>query len=161
MSDQDALLAAIIANPDEDTPRLAFADWLDEHLPDKLPSPAAGPSARAEYIRVQCRLAGRPFNDADYPELLEREEDLADWLNTHAPDDGPELPDDLEWYGEFGATDRRVYIRGFPETTQYDDYDDDPETNVLRILEALRKRSRKAPFAHSRWTTPTARKSSG
>jgi uncharacterized protein (TIGR02996 family) len=30
MSDRDALRAAIRANPDEDTPRLAFADWLDE-----------------------------------------------------------------------------------------------------------------------------------
>jgi len=26
-------LAAIIAEPDQDTPRLAFADWLDEHHP--------------------------------------------------------------------------------------------------------------------------------
>ena len=60
MSDQEALLKAIVANPDDDTPRLMYADWLDEHLPDKGPSPAAGPSARAEYIRVQCRLAQLP-----------------------------------------------------------------------------------------------------
>src|SRR5687768_11363773 len=31
MDDRRALMAAIIANPDEDTPRLALADWLDEH----------------------------------------------------------------------------------------------------------------------------------
>jgi len=30
MTDGDALLRAIIAQPDEDTPRLAYADWLDE-----------------------------------------------------------------------------------------------------------------------------------
>jgi uncharacterized protein (TIGR02996 family) len=31
MSDAEALLAAILSNPEEDTPRLAYADWLDEH----------------------------------------------------------------------------------------------------------------------------------
>ena len=31
MSDREALLAAIRMHPDEDTPRLVFADWLDEH----------------------------------------------------------------------------------------------------------------------------------
>jgi uncharacterized protein (TIGR02996 family) len=29
VSERDALLAAIRANPEDDTPRLAFADWLD------------------------------------------------------------------------------------------------------------------------------------
>jgi uncharacterized protein (TIGR02996 family) len=136
MSDQDALLAAIIANPDDDTPRLMYADWLDENLPDKTPSPAPGPSARAEFIRVQCRLAGHPFNEPDYPELLEREEDLGAWLNTHAPGSDTELdlPDDLEWFGDFGDGS---YVRGFPYQVEYDDYDDDPTVNVERILEAL------------------------
>ncbi|MBY0456099.1 MAG: TIGR02996 domain-containing protein, partial [Gemmataceae bacterium] len=36
MTDHDALLSAIIDQPDEDTPRLVFADWLDEHA-DALP----------------------------------------------------------------------------------------------------------------------------
>ena len=31
MTDDEALLAAIIADPDEDTPRLAYADWLQEN----------------------------------------------------------------------------------------------------------------------------------
>src|SRR5215218_395524 len=42
-----ALYRAILAHPDEDTPRLVYADWLDEH----------GQPDRAEFIRVQCRLA--------------------------------------------------------------------------------------------------------
>src|SRR5215831_15748339 len=46
MSDEDALLAAIAAHPDEDTPRLVFADWLDEH--DR--------HIRAEFIRVQIEI---------------------------------------------------------------------------------------------------------
>ena len=29
--DEQALLAAVIANPEGDLPRLAYADWLDEH----------------------------------------------------------------------------------------------------------------------------------
>ncbi|MDY3561703.1 TIGR02996 domain-containing protein [Gemmata sp. JC673] len=47
LSDRDALLAAIRVHPDEDTPRLAYADWLDEH----------GDAAQAEFIRAQCELA--------------------------------------------------------------------------------------------------------
>jgi uncharacterized protein (TIGR02996 family) len=47
MSDEDALLNAIALHPDEDTPRLMFADWLDEH----------GCSVRAEFIRTQLEIA--------------------------------------------------------------------------------------------------------
>jgi uncharacterized protein (TIGR02996 family) len=39
-----ALLAGIAAEPDEDAPRLVYADYLDEH----------GDHDRAEFIRVQC-----------------------------------------------------------------------------------------------------------
>src|SRR5262245_49018815 len=50
MSDEAAFLAAILANPDEDTPRLVYADWLDEQ---------GGTSnvARAEYIRLEIDFA--------------------------------------------------------------------------------------------------------
>ena len=44
--EQRALWSAIRANPDDDTPRLVYADWLQEH----------GDEARAEFIRVQCAL---------------------------------------------------------------------------------------------------------
>jgi uncharacterized protein (TIGR02996 family) len=40
-------LQAIAEQPDDDTPRLVSADWLDEH----------GDPARAEFIRVQIELA--------------------------------------------------------------------------------------------------------
>ena len=47
-TDKDvAFLAAICANPADDTPRLVYADWLDEH----------GQPERAEFVRVQCELA--------------------------------------------------------------------------------------------------------
>ncbi len=41
-----AFLADIIANPDDDAPRLIFADWLEDN----------GEGDRAEFIRVQCEL---------------------------------------------------------------------------------------------------------
>src|SRR5579871_38256 len=47
MTEAEALLASIEENPNEDTPRLAFADWLDEH----------GQAIRAEFIRLQCEIA--------------------------------------------------------------------------------------------------------
>ena len=34
--EERALLSAIIADPDDDTARLVYADWLDEHA-DALP----------------------------------------------------------------------------------------------------------------------------
>jgi uncharacterized protein (TIGR02996 family) len=43
MSDRESLLAAIIASPAEDLPRLVFADWLDDQ----------GDVERAEFIREQ------------------------------------------------------------------------------------------------------------
>src|SRR5437868_6349546 len=91
MGDEAALLKSIAADADDDTPRLVYADWLDENRPDRRPSPASGPSARADYIRTQCRLAAGAFDDPDYPDLLLRERDLADWLNTHDAESAPEL----------------------------------------------------------------------
>jgi uncharacterized protein (TIGR02996 family) len=138
MSEEAALLDAIVAEPDEDVPRLAYADWLDENDPDDSPSPSDGSSSRAEFIRIQCRLAAGAFDDPDYPELLEREADLADWLNVR--DRQPELdlgilycPTDFE-AGEWGRS-----RRGFPEVLYCQDYLDSPEQTVEEIVEALEK----------------------
>jgi uncharacterized protein (TIGR02996 family) len=141
MSEQTALLNAIVAHPDDDAPRLIYADWLDEHAPDDRPTPAAGPSARAEYIRVQCRLAALPYDDPDYPELIEREQDLADWLKTHVPDEQgePELPDQLAWFGEFDSGDDRAYRRGFPDEAYFTEFHDEPQENVAAIVAGLKE----------------------
>lgn len=45
MTDRAALEAAVLAHPDDDTPRLVFADWLDDH----------GEPERAELIRCQIQ----------------------------------------------------------------------------------------------------------
>lgn len=74
MSDRDALLAAIRANPDDDTPRLVFADWLDEHEPDtgrrSKKAQAAAPSSWAALIRAECALARLEEEDTAAPALL-------------------------------------------------------------------------------------------
>ncbi len=48
MNEEQLLLNAVLANPLDDAPRGVYADWLDDH----------GQSERAEFIRVQIRLAG-------------------------------------------------------------------------------------------------------
>lgn len=57
MSDENALLAAIAAHPAEDTPRLVYADWLDEN--DR--------PLRAEFIRLQCRIKRLEADHAGAP----------------------------------------------------------------------------------------------
>lgn len=78
----DAFLADILEHPKDDTPRLIYADWLEEH----------GESERAAFIRVQCELAtvddgsGSPPvqpNNAGMPlgrwsDLRQRERELLD-----------------------------------------------------------------------------------
>src|SRR5262245_27966022 len=66
MSDEDALLAAITAQSDEDTPRLAYADWLDEHA-DATPDPELA-RVRAEFSRVQVERLRCPYWLPDHTE---------------------------------------------------------------------------------------------
>lgn len=74
MNDETALLAAISEHPEEDTPRLVYADWLDEH---DLP-------VRAEFIRLQCELdRRRRANEGWRSDLLIREAVI---LKNHAGD---------------------------------------------------------------------------
>src|SRR5262245_21531260 len=69
MSDRAAFLAAIAAAPDDDLPRLVFADWLDEH----------GDSHRAEFIRLQCAAARGDGGGASRADELEARY-RSDWL---------------------------------------------------------------------------------
>jgi uncharacterized protein (TIGR02996 family) len=69
-----ALEAAIVAHAEEDTPRLAYADWLDEN----------GDPDRAAFIRVQCRLAEVSPAHPDWVGLGERQNELLARL-AHRP----------------------------------------------------------------------------
>jgi uncharacterized protein (TIGR02996 family) len=64
MSDHDALLAGVLAHPDADLPRLVYADFIEEN----------GDATRAEFIRVQCALAGGHFEDEKEKAALELRE---------------------------------------------------------------------------------------
>src|SRR5687768_12937161 len=55
----EALLAAICENPEEDTPRLALADWLDENAASEADR------ARAAFIRTQIERFRLPPEDDD------------------------------------------------------------------------------------------------
>jgi uncharacterized protein (TIGR02996 family) len=94
MSDGDALLAAIVAEPDDDLHRLAYADWIEEN----------GDTNRAEFIRVQIDLARLPEDDSRRPDLVKREQAL---LKAHRK----------SWLTEFTKADLQLaeFRRGFVE----------------------------------------------
>lgn len=106
------LLQTIIQDPDDDTPRLIYADWLEEH----------GNQARAEFIRAQCESA-RLFRSgtnlerafalrAQYTELLRRHE--------------------KEWVGEFpNKATSWTFERGFIEYVAVD------AANFLKHAESM------------------------
>lgn len=93
-SEAQALLAAVLAAPDDDAPRLIFADWLDER----------GRPDRAAFIRLQVEQARLSKYDPRADLLGFRAERLFD---RHGADWVAELPrlDGITW-GEFH--------RGFP-----------------------------------------------
>mgnify|MGYP001071086375 CR=1 FL=1 len=68
-ADEDAFLAAIRSNPADDTPRLVYADWLDER------GDALGALLRAEF--ELARLAARV--------VALRRDVSVDWLNAVRP----------------------------------------------------------------------------
>lgn len=75
MSDELAFLRGIRAHPDDDVPRLAFADWLDER----------GDHDRAEFVRLQCEL--EPVRGRyDLPGVFEREQREWELLDAHEAD---------------------------------------------------------------------------
>lgn len=62
MDEMIPFLRTIAANPEDDAPRLVFADWLDEH----------GQAARAEFIRLQIELERADPADDGYAEKTAR-----------------------------------------------------------------------------------------
>jgi uncharacterized protein (TIGR02996 family) len=69
MTHADAFLQDILAHPDDDAPRLIFADWLEEQGD-------ASSVARAEFIRVQCTLAAGQLPPERHDELVRRERQI-------------------------------------------------------------------------------------
>jgi uncharacterized protein (TIGR02996 family) len=63
--DQSSLQQAILDDPEDDAPRLVYADWLD----------ANGQSDRAEWIRASLAAAKVTFRDPSFIPTLKRERD--------------------------------------------------------------------------------------
>jgi uncharacterized protein (TIGR02996 family) len=117
-----AFLRTIVADPDNDVPRLVYADWLDEH----------GQPERAEFIRVQIELARCPRTHRDYERLAERDRQLrAEWEEQWRK----ELPDlaGLNWCW---------FTRGFVEEIHAQlvvDRDRVPDLATARACTPLRR----------------------
>jgi uncharacterized protein (TIGR02996 family) len=92
MNQEEAFLQAIREDPDDDTVRLIFADWLEERG-----------DPRGEFIRVQMELARLPEDDPRRRPLQGRSEAL---LRQHEP----------RWVGSLSSrVTGYVFRRGFVE----------------------------------------------
>lgn len=135
---EDALIAGICSHPDDDTPRLVYADWLDEN----------GRAEVAELIRVQCRLEANGPHDPEYADLLACEEELGLWLPTHAPGPQLKLRGGLTING--GAEWWKSSRRGFPRTIHLSGEGRARGTFAKRAGAALEKLFSRLP---TRWLT--------
>jgi len=66
MTDGDDLYRAVLDSPEDDAPRLIYADWLDEH----------GRGERAQFIRLQCAMDRVPAGTARWKPLFEKAQRL-------------------------------------------------------------------------------------
>ncbi len=98
-NDGDALFRAICEQPEEDTPRLVYADWLEEN----------GQPERAEFIRLQCEA----WNLCPaYPTITEARTRASVLLKGHRD----------RWYAELPPLPRvqwgDLFVRGFVDTAE-------------------------------------------
>ncbi len=120
MTPDQAFLQDIRANPEDDTPRLIFADWLTEN----------GQPQRAEFIRVQVELARLADDDPRREALADRQDEL---LAAHGDEWRP-----VRESGALGAT----FHRGFVEEVHLDTADECEA--ILRAAPIRRLRLREA-----------------
>jgi uncharacterized protein (TIGR02996 family) len=100
MTEHNAFLRAIAASPDENAPRLVFADWLEEQ----------GEPDRAEFIRTQCALTLPGLPERRHA-LRVRERDL---LDAHRQ----------EWCQAFGLPiEDIVFERGLIASVRLSEWD--------------------------------------
>src|SRR5262245_14883803 len=105
MSEERELLRDICAHPEDDTPRLVYADWLDEHSSGTRGDPNYD---RACFIRAQVALAsGQPLTAAQRTEMERVEAELLPAQETL-------------WRDRLRDLDVRAvdFRRGFPETAR-------------------------------------------
>jgi uncharacterized protein (TIGR02996 family) len=103
MDDELAFLRAAAAEPDDDTLRLVYADWLDEQ--------GGAAAAQAAFARLQVRRSRLDVFDPDRANLLEQE---ADYLRRYKRDWNGLAHRRFHQHGLRGLVDaRRGLIRGW------------------------------------------------
>jgi uncharacterized protein (TIGR02996 family) len=92
---EDEFLPSILERPDDDIPRLVYADWLEERG-----------DPRGAFIRLQCQREPLTYVDADFKMLLASEAAL---LREH----------ETTWLGAIpGMVDHAEFRRGFVESVR-------------------------------------------
>ena len=134
----DALLKAVLASPDDDLPRLVYADWLEEN----------GDPARAEFIRAQIELANLPDHDPRYRQLEDREHEL---LSEHEEVWFPERNGLTEWEWRRGFVDEITAEHEQLMTNEPDAWADHPVTRVRAIRGNSLPLNFALHWAGSRW----------
>jgi uncharacterized protein (TIGR02996 family) len=97
-SEHQAFLNAIIANPEDDVPRLVFADYLEESGEPAL-------IARAKYIRLHIELLRSPENAKETQRIVFQCQEL----RSQFRDELDQLP------VQKSQPVKVTYVRGFPE----------------------------------------------
>lgn len=115
MSEERELVAAVVSHPDDDAPRLLYADRLDT-------TGRSIDKARAELIRIQIALETLPEQAPNWPTLMERERELlkahqAGWEKPLRNKLTPGLGHPTRWLAAklFGKGGFWCFRRGFPE----------------------------------------------
>ncbi len=114
MTDGDALRRAVLADPDDDTPRLVYADWLDENdQPD-----------RAAFVRAQVEaVRADPFGPAARAAAAR----AARLLDAHR----------LRWYRPLRGVIRAEFERGFVGLLEVEPTGFVPEARALFAAEPV------------------------
>jgi uncharacterized protein (TIGR02996 family) len=124
MNDHDALLHAIAEHPEEDTPRLMYADWLEEN----------GQPERADFVRNQVGLGQIGIDDPARRPLVQKN---VRYLMNFVPQWKVELPQipGVEW-GDFN----RGLIEEVQATTEQPIIDHATEIFAVPGIHVLRLR---------------------
>ncbi len=136
MTDGAALYRSILSSPADDTPRLVYADWLEEN----------GRSEQAEFIRIECRLEAVTPGEPGYVELIDRREELRLWLTAHVNWMKERLRAGLSVEG--GANWWNATQRGFPRFLEFDALSRPGVKPIRELAAALEKSFARIP---TRW----------
>jgi uncharacterized protein (TIGR02996 family) len=128
MTTADVFMADILDRPDDDAPRLIFADWLEDN----------GQADRAEFIRLQCAIQTGALHDRAVQLLRAHWEEWAGPLRELVGSNASRM--NQGWLlGGMHREDVRRFRRGFVESLTLD------TTTFLQRAEEL---YRLAPIRH-------------